>query len=121
MLANRCREDYSVNVPSSDPKPVQWTQSPPLFTTTHWSVVLRAGETNSPGAAQALDQLCRAYWYPLYAFVRRKGHSPHDAQDLTQAFFAGCWRRTMSRRLTASAGGSVPSCSPPSPASLTIN
>src|SRR5258708_38736273 len=88
MLANRCREDYSVNVPTSDPKPVQWSQSPPLFTTTHWSVVLRAGEINSPGAAQALNQLCRAYWYPLYAFVRRKGHSPHDAQDLTQAFFA---------------------------------
>jgi len=88
MLANRCREDYSVDVPTSDPKLVQRTQTLPLFTTTHWSVVLRAGETNSPGAAQALNQLCRAYWYPLYAFVRRKGHSPHDAQDLTQAFFA---------------------------------
>ena len=43
---------------------------------------------DSPHAAQALDQLCRTYWYPLYAFVRRKVHSPHDAQDLTQAFFA---------------------------------
>jgi len=50
--------------------------------------VLTASETDSPHAAQALDQLCRTYWYPLYAFVRRKGHSPHDAQDLTQAFFA---------------------------------
>jgi len=42
----------------------------------------------SASAAAALEQLCRTYWYPLYAFVRRKGHSPHDAQDLTQSFFA---------------------------------
>src|SRR5260370_23501013 len=58
------------------------------FTTTHWSVVLAAGDTASPQAEVALAELCRTYWYPLYAFVRRKGHSPHDAQDLTQAFFA---------------------------------
>src|ERR1044071_4322349 len=57
------------------------------FCTTHWSVVLQAREKDSPKAADALAQLCRAYWFPLYAFVRRKGHSPHDAQDLTQAFF----------------------------------
>jgi len=47
-----------------------------------------AGKTESASAEQALNQLCRTYWYPLYAFIRRKGHSPHDAQDLTQAFFA---------------------------------
>ncbi len=47
-----------------------------------------AGKIESAGAEQALNQLCRTYWYPLYAFVRRKGHSPQDAQDLTQAFFA---------------------------------
>ena len=47
-----------------------------------------AGKTESATAEQALNQLCRTYWYPLYAFIRRKGHSPHDAQDLTQAFFA---------------------------------
>ena len=58
------------------------------FTTTHWSVVLAARDTASPQAEAALAELCRTYWYPLYAFVRRKGHSPHDAQDLTQAFFA---------------------------------
>lgn len=58
------------------------------FTTTHWSVVLDAGQTNTPHAIEALAELCRTYWYPLYAFVRRKGNSPHDAQDLTQAFFA---------------------------------
>jgi len=75
-------------VPASDPEQAQWTQQPPVFSTTHWSVVLRAGTTDSASAAPALEQLCRTYWYPLYAFVRRKGHSPHDAQDLTQAFFA---------------------------------
>src|SRR5881392_45718 len=58
------------------------------FTTTHWSVVLAARDTDSPEADAALAELCRTYWYPLYAFVRRKGHSPHDAEDLTQAFFA---------------------------------
>lgn len=58
------------------------------FLTTHWSVVLAAADTSSPQAPQALATLCQAYWYPLYAFVRRQGHSPHDAQDLTQAFFA---------------------------------
>ena len=46
-----------------------------------------AGKTESASAEQALNQLCRTYWYPLYAFIRRKGHSPHDAQDLTQDFF----------------------------------
>jgi len=58
-----------------------------LFATTHWSVVLAAADAASPGAAEALEQLCRAYWYPLYAYVRRKGHTPEDAQDLTQEFF----------------------------------
>jgi RNA polymerase sigma factor (sigma-70 family) len=58
------------------------------FTTTHWSVVLAARETASAASEAALAELCRSYWYPLYAFVRRKGHSSHDAQDLTQAFFA---------------------------------
>src|SRR4051812_48215810 len=58
------------------------------FSTTHWSVVVAAGESASPAGDAALAELCRTYWYPLYAFVRRKGHGPHDAQDLTQAFFA---------------------------------
>ena len=59
-----------------------------VFATTHWSVVLAARDTASPGANAALAELCRIYWYPLYAFVRRQGHGLHDAQDLTQAFFA---------------------------------
>src|SRR6516225_7871600 len=58
------------------------------FTTTHWSVVLAAGRTGSPDAEAALEKLCQDYWYPLYAYVRRRGHGPHDAQDLTQGFFA---------------------------------
>ncbi len=58
------------------------------FTTTHWSVVLAAGDPASAEAAEALETLCRTYWYPLYAYVRRQGRSPEDAQDLTQEFFA---------------------------------
>jgi RNA polymerase sigma-70 factor (ECF subfamily) len=50
--------------------------------------VLHARQPNSAEAAAALEQLCQTYWYPLYAFVRRQGHDPHDAQDLTQEFFA---------------------------------
>jgi RNA polymerase sigma factor (sigma-70 family) len=61
----------------------------PLFVTTRWSVVLAAQNKSSPAsAAAALETLCGVYWYPLYALVRRQGHSPHDAQDLTQEFFA---------------------------------
>ena len=58
-----------------------------VFDTTHWSVVLQAGANDSPQAAEALARLCRAYWYPLYAYVRRQGQSIEDAQDLTQEFF----------------------------------
>ena len=58
------------------------------FATTRWTVVLSAGDSSSPHAATALESLCRAYWYPLYAYVRRRGHSPPDAQDLTQEFFS---------------------------------
>ena len=58
------------------------------FRTTHWSVVLLAGQDGSPEAASALENLCRTYWYPLYAYARRQGHSPPDGQDLTQQFFA---------------------------------
>jgi RNA polymerase sigma factor (sigma-70 family) len=59
-----------------------------VFSTTHWSMVLSAADADSPGAKQALEQLCRAYWYPLYCFVRRQGYRPEDAQDATQEFFA---------------------------------
>jgi RNA polymerase sigma factor (sigma-70 family) len=59
-----------------------------VFATTHWSVVLTAGRNDTTRARAALENLCQTYWYPLYAYVRRRGHSPEDAQDLTQAFFA---------------------------------
>ncbi len=58
------------------------------FTTTHWGFVLEAGQDDSPQAAEALEWLCRIYWYPLYAYVRRQGHSPEDTEDLVQDFFA---------------------------------
>jgi RNA polymerase sigma-70 factor (ECF subfamily) len=58
------------------------------FTTTHWSVVLAAGQIGSLESELALETLCRGYWYPLYAYLRRRGHAPHDAQDLVQGFFA---------------------------------
>jgi DNA-directed RNA polymerase specialized sigma24 family protein len=58
------------------------------FVTTHWSVVLTAGQSDTPRAQSALEKLCRAYWFPLYAYARRRGHSIEDAQDLTQEFFA---------------------------------
>jgi hypothetical protein len=60
------------------------------FTATHWSVVLAARGGDSTRARAALEALCRAYWYPLYAFVRRMGQSPHDAEDSVQGFFALC-------------------------------
>src|SRR5580693_2958731 len=59
-----------------------------VFVTTHWSVVLAAAGSDTPGAQAALGHLCRMYWYPIYHFVRRQGHSVHDAQDFTQEFFA---------------------------------
>ena len=60
----------------------------PVFVTTHWSVVLTAGGGDSAGARDALSKLCQTYWYPLYAYVRRRNFSPSDAEDLTQEFFA---------------------------------
>src|SRR5215471_13678151 len=58
------------------------------FSTTHWSVVLDAADSAAPGGWEALEQLCRTYWSPLYTYVRQRGYPPEDAQDLTQAFFA---------------------------------
>ena len=63
------------------------------FATTRWSVVLAAGQDDSALALAALETLCRAYWYPLYAYVRRRGHGEHDAKDLTQGFFEHLLRR----------------------------
>jgi RNA polymerase sigma-70 factor (ECF subfamily) len=59
-----------------------------VFATTHWTVVLAAGKRATPQSDLALEELCRSYWFPLYAYVRRRGHTKEDAEDLTQAFFA---------------------------------
>jgi RNA polymerase sigma factor (sigma-70 family) len=59
-----------------------------IFATTHWTVVVAAGKRHTPQSDNALEELCRTYWFPLYAYVRRRGHTKEDAEDLTQAFFA---------------------------------
>ena len=58
------------------------------FATTHWSAVVVAGHDSSPGAQAAMESLCQAYWFPLYAFVRRQGYEAPVAQDFTQEFFS---------------------------------
>ena len=62
--------------------------SPGVFATTRWSMVLAVQDETSPRAQEALAQLCRTYWFPLYSYVRRQGHDVADAQDLTQEFFS---------------------------------
>ena len=74
----------------SNPDPgSQSPQSLPReFTTTHWSVIVLANGASSAEADRALEDLCRAYWYPLYGYVRRQGYGPEESEDLVQAFFA---------------------------------
>jgi RNA polymerase sigma factor (sigma-70 family) len=79
--------DGATTGPSTTPSPGEVVRQP-AFVTTRWSVVVTAGGRDTTRADEALAKLCQTYWYPLYAYVRRRGHSPEDAQDLTQAFFA---------------------------------
>lgn len=72
--------------------------------TTHWSVVLGAGEKDTTRAQDALGRLCQTYWYPLYAYVRQRGHSPQDAQDLTQEFFARLLAKKTLREINREGG-----------------
>ncbi len=74
-----------MSVPNPDEKPAATAGR---FASTHWSVVLAAARTASPEAEAALQNLCIAYWYPLYAYLRRSGQTAHNAEDLTQEFFA---------------------------------
>jgi RNA polymerase sigma-70 factor (ECF subfamily) len=74
------------------------------FATTHWSIVREAGHRSTPEAAAALETLCQAYWFPLYAFVRRQGHREAEAQDLTQSFFVKLLERDDLRHLTPEKG-----------------
>jgi RNA polymerase sigma factor (sigma-70 family) len=66
----------------STPVPERW------FVTTDWGTILAAGQPGSPEADAALARLCQIYWRPLYGFIRGRGHSPEDSQDLVQGFFA---------------------------------
>lgn len=75
-----------------------------VFATTHWSVVLAAGEENTPQSLASLEQLCRTYWYSLYAYVRRRGYGHEDAQDLTQGFIAQLLARKSFARVDPSRG-----------------
>src|SRR4030095_1435477 len=76
-----------------------------VFGTTHWSVVLAAREGEVTATCRALELLCRAYWHPLYAFVRRRGYEVADAQDLTQDFFARLLQRDFLRNIAREKGG----------------
>ena len=78
----------SASFPSEHRDETSLDQQQPAFVTTHWSVVLAAAGADTTHAPAALERLCRTYWYPLYAYARRRGQSVEDAQDLTQAFFA---------------------------------
>jgi RNA polymerase sigma factor (sigma-70 family) len=80
------------------------TRSAAWFATTHWTVILGASEGPSARARQALEQLCQTYWYPLYAYARRRGHSPHDAEDLVQGFFARLIEREILKGLNRGTG-----------------
>jgi RNA polymerase sigma factor (sigma-70 family) len=63
------------------------------FSTTHWSVVLAAGNLDSASSREAMEKLCRTYWFPLYSYLRRRGYEMHEAEDYTQAFFAALLQR----------------------------
>jgi len=75
-----------------------------VFATTHWTAVLAAGRGGSRQAHVALEELCRTYWFPLYAYVRRQGHSHEDAEDLTQAFFARLLEKNYLEGITSDKG-----------------
>lgn len=84
---------------------VQVANQPRVFGTTHWSIVLAAqADGNAAQALTALDELCRAYWQPLYFYVRRQGHSPTDAEDLIQGFFEELLTRESLRKVAQERG-----------------
>jgi RNA polymerase sigma factor (sigma-70 family) len=83
-----------------DPKPTATPSDGGDFAATRWTLVLQAARgSQTPRAAAAMAELCQIYWYPLYAFIRRRGHAAHDAEDLTQEFFA----RLLDKRFLARA------------------
>src|SRR5262245_29064154 len=98
---SRVRKLWSDHVMREEPPGPQKNQ---IFATTHWSVVVSAKEASTPEGAAALERLCCTYWYPLYAYVRRRGFNEHDAQDLTQGFFAQLLDRKSIRGVTKDKG-----------------
>lgn len=92
------------NTETPEPTPPVKARPGSVFVTTHWSVVLQAGRKGTTHALDALEQLCRVYWYPLYAYVRRRGYSPPDAQDLTQEFFVRLLERNWLARANQAKG-----------------
>lgn len=87
--------------PAADPA---GEPAPRAFATTDWSMVVRAGATDTPGGRAALEKLCRAYWYPLYWFSRNCGLTQHNAEDLIQAFFEDLLERGAIARADAARG-----------------
>ena len=75
-----------------------------IFATTHWTVVLAAGKRHTPQSDGALEELCRTYWFPLYAYVRRRGHTKEDAEDFVQEFFARFLEKNYLAGLSAERG-----------------
>ncbi len=93
-----------MRVPTGDPPPQKRADATYQFTTTHWSVVLAAVDDANPAADLALEELCRTYWFPLYAFVRRRGLDPDSAQDVVQGLFAQLLERNAFRNRTPEQG-----------------
>jgi len=88
MKNGKLSAELVTDTSAADGSCAQTAATSECFEATQWSVVVSAGNQESPQAQQALAKLCQAYWYPLYVFVRRQGQRPEDAQDLVQGFFA---------------------------------
>ena len=96
MLAKRTGIGQSPAMPAdSDSSDPVMPLAAGCFGTTHWSVVLAASQDDSASSREALEKLCRGYWRPIYTYVRRRGHAPHEAEDLTQGFFAHLLERKL--------------------------
>jgi DNA-directed RNA polymerase specialized sigma24 family protein len=91
-----------LNTDASTPDPA--SPRGDVFVTTRWTVVLSAGRKSSPHSDRALGELCQTYWYPLYAYVRRQGHTKEDAEDLVQAFFGKFLEKNYLEGLSAERG-----------------
>ena len=89
---------------SSDPNVSATPTGTSRFAPTHWSVVLAAGDSSSPQYEQALSTLCQTYWFPLYAYLRRKGYDTHQAEDYIQGFFAYLLEKRVFHRIDPQLG-----------------